>query len=95
MIASFQALAGRTLYPAQVERLLIDLYAYRESLVRNAIQYAAMQCLVAFAKLGTEFMFPSLQLTPAVLAPKYQTLRENVLRLGSLQTENASLAAAL
>ena len=49
MIASFQALAGRTLYPAQVERLLIDLYAYRESLVRNAIQYAALQCLVAFA----------------------------------------------
>ena len=49
MIASFQSLAGRTLYPAQVERLLIDLYAYRESLVRNAIQYAAMQCLVAFA----------------------------------------------
>jgi len=49
MVASFQALAGRTLYPAQVERLLIDLYAYRESLVRNAIQYAAMQCLVAFS----------------------------------------------
>jgi phage-related baseplate assembly protein len=49
MVASFQALAGRTLYPAQVERLLIDLYAYRESLVRNAIQYAALQCLVAFA----------------------------------------------
>jgi phage-related baseplate assembly protein len=49
MIASFQSSAGRTLYPAQVERLLIDLYAYRESLVRNAIQYAAMQCLVAFS----------------------------------------------
>jgi phage-related baseplate assembly protein len=49
MIASFQALTNRTLYPAQVERLLIDLYAYRESLVRNAIQYAAMQCLVAFS----------------------------------------------
>lgn len=40
MIAAFQAAAGRTLYPAQVERLLINLYAYRESLVRNAIQYA-------------------------------------------------------
>jgi phage-related baseplate assembly protein len=49
MVNSFQALSGRTLYPAQVERLLIDLYAYRESLVRNAIQYAATQCLVAFA----------------------------------------------
>jgi phage-related baseplate assembly protein len=49
MVASFQALAARTVYPAQVERLLIDLYAYRESLVRNQIQAAAMQCLVAFA----------------------------------------------
>ncbi len=49
MIASFQSLTNRTLYPAQVERLLIDLYAYRESLVRNAVQYAATQCLVAFS----------------------------------------------
>jgi phage-related baseplate assembly protein len=49
MIASFQSSANRTLYPAQVEQLLINLYAYRESLVRNAIQYAATQCLVAFS----------------------------------------------
>ncbi|MGH8115480.1 MAG: hypothetical protein ACREPS_10585, partial [Rhodanobacteraceae bacterium] len=43
MVATFQAAAGRTLQPAQVERLLINLYAYRESLVRNAIQYAGQQ----------------------------------------------------
>jgi len=49
MIAAFEAAAGRTLQPAQVERLLINLYAYRESLVRNAIQYAGEQNLVAFA----------------------------------------------
>src|ERR1035437_6637689 len=49
MIAEFQAAAGRTLQPAQVERLLINLYAYRESLVRNAIQYAGQQNLLAFA----------------------------------------------
>lgn len=49
MIAGFEAAAGRTLQPAQVERLLINLYAYRESLVRNAIQYAAQQNLLAFA----------------------------------------------
>src|SRR5882762_9378368 len=49
MVAAFQAAAGRTLQPAQVERLLINLYAYRESLVRNAIQYAAQQNLLAFA----------------------------------------------
>jgi phage-related baseplate assembly protein len=49
MIAEFEAAADRTLYPAQVERLLINLYAYRESLVRNAIQYAGEQNLLAFA----------------------------------------------
>jgi len=55
-----------------------------------------LQCLVAVAKLCAEFAMPSLQLTPAVLAPKYQTLRENVLRLGALQTQNVSpLASAI
>ncbi len=49
MIGAFQTAAGRTLQPAQVERLLINLYAYRESLVRNAIQYAGQQNLLAFA----------------------------------------------
>ncbi len=49
MIAEFEAASGRTLAPAQVERLLINLYAYRESLVRNAIQYAGEQNLLAFA----------------------------------------------
>jgi phage-related baseplate assembly protein len=49
MVAEFEAAAGRTLQPAQVERLLINLYAYRESLVRNAIQYTGQQNLLAFA----------------------------------------------
>src|ERR1019366_4106722 len=49
MIAAFESSSGRTLQPAQVERLLIDLFAYRESLVRNAVQYAAQQNLLAFA----------------------------------------------
>src|SRR2546423_12295860 len=49
MVAGFEAAAGRTLQPAQAERLLINLYAYRESLVRNAIQYAGQQTLLAFA----------------------------------------------
>jgi phage-related baseplate assembly protein len=49
MIAAFETAAGRKLQPAQVERLLINLYAYRESLVRNAIQYAAQQNLLAYA----------------------------------------------
>ncbi len=51
MVAEFETAAGRTLQPAQVERLLINLYAYRESLVRNAIQYAGQQNLLAYATL--------------------------------------------
>ena len=49
MIGEFEATAGRTLQPGQVERLLINLYAYRETLVRNAIQYAGQQNLLAYA----------------------------------------------
>lgn len=42
-----------------------------------------VQCVVAFAKLTVEFAFPSVQLTPAVLASKYESLRQNLSRLGS------------
>jgi hypothetical protein len=52
-----------------------------------------MQCLLAFAKLAVEFAVPSLQLTPAVLAPRYQALREQVLRLGALEMQNVAPAA--
>ncbi|NLR73593.1 baseplate assembly protein [Leeia aquatica] len=50
MIAQYEQLTGRTLYPAQVERLLIDVIAYRETLVRIGIQEAAKQNLVAYAQ---------------------------------------------
>lgn len=50
MVASWQETTGKTLYPGQPERLLIDLIAYRESLVRIGIQEAAKQNLVAFAR---------------------------------------------
>ena len=49
MIAAYEAATGRTLQPAQVERVLIDLVAYRESLLRVAIQEAAKQNLVEYA----------------------------------------------
>ena len=53
-----------------------------------------IQCLLAFAKLSAEFAVPSLQLTPAVLAPAYQNLRENVARLGALSLPQVAPAAA-
>jgi len=48
-----------------------------------------LQCMLAMLKLSLEYAMPSLQLTPAMLVPTYQTLRENVRRLGDLQTQNA------
>ena len=47
-----------------------------------------LQCLLALAKLSMEYAVPSLQLTPAMLAPEYQKLRENVVRLGKLQSSD-------
>jgi len=49
MVTAFETATRRTLYPAQVEQLLINLYAYREILDRNAIQYCGLQNLLAFA----------------------------------------------
>jgi len=55
-----------------------------------------VQCMLALAKLSLEYAVPSLQLTPALLVPRYQTLRENVRRLGDLQTqEQVPLASAI
>lgn len=76
MIAAFEAPidmggTGRTLYPAQVEQLLINLYAYRESLIRNAIQACGLQNLLAFAEfpmidyLGQYLDCPRLPAQPA------------------------------
>lgn len=50
IVAQYEGLTGKTLYPAQVERLMIDVIAYRETLVRVGIQEAAKQLLVAFAR---------------------------------------------
>lgn len=48
--AAYEAATGKTLYPAQVESLLIDLIAYRETLIRAAINDTARQNLVRFAR---------------------------------------------
>src|SRR5579871_60984 len=83
MVALFESLAGRTLQPAQVERLLINLYAYRESLVRNAIQYAASQNLLAFAS------FPMIDYLGQLLGVTKLPAQ------GALTTLQFTLAAAL
>ncbi|MDM7320220.1 MAG: baseplate J/gp47 family protein [Fervidobacterium sp.] len=50
LIETYERITGKKLYPAQIERLLIDLIAYRETLVRIAIQEAAKQNLVEYAR---------------------------------------------
>ncbi len=49
LIALWESLTGKTLFPAQAERLLINLIAYREALLRTGIQYSAEQNLVNYA----------------------------------------------
>lgn len=49
LVSAYEASTGKTLYPAQIERLWVDVLAYRESLVRQGIQTAAEQNLVDFA----------------------------------------------
>lgn len=49
LITQYETETGRVLQPAQVERLILNAFAYRESLLRSAIQDAATQNLVAFA----------------------------------------------
>lgn len=50
MIADYEQRTGRVLQPAQVERLLINAFAYREMLLREKVQFAATQNLVDFAQ---------------------------------------------
>lgn len=45
------------------------------------------QCMVLRLKLTLEFMFPSLELAPALLVPRYQAFRESVNRLNAIQAQ--------
>ena len=50
MKADYEARTGRVLEPAQVEQLLINAFAYRELLIRNQIQDAGLQNLIAYSR---------------------------------------------
>lgn len=52
-------------------------------------------CLIAFAKLIVEYVFPALEMTPAAIAPPYQALRENLNRLTTLQAQRPVRALAI
>jgi phage-related baseplate assembly protein len=50
MVAMYESLTGRTLYPAQAERLMVNVIAYRDKLMREAIQDAAKLNLVRYSR---------------------------------------------
>lgn len=50
LIQQYETMTGKTLHPAQVERIIIDLIAYREMLLRIGLQEAAKQNLVEYAR---------------------------------------------
>ncbi len=50
-IKLYEEKSGKILYPAQIERLMIDLGAYRESVLRNKIQEVAKKNLLSYAPL--------------------------------------------
>ncbi|BDV42449.1 baseplate protein [Geotalea uraniireducens] len=50
LVAQYETASGKVLQPAQPEMLLINLIAYRETLLRIAIQEAAKQNLLDYAR---------------------------------------------
>lgn len=46
----YEQIVGKTLYPAQPERIFIDVISYRECLLRQAVQLTAEQNLVEYAR---------------------------------------------
>jgi phage-related baseplate assembly protein len=50
LVPMYEDLTGRTLYPAQAERLMVNVIAYRDKLMREAIQDAAKLNLVRYSR---------------------------------------------
>lgn len=68
LIARYELKSGKTLYPAQVERLFIDQVAYATSRLQMAIQNAGEQLLVRFSNGPTLDYLGELVATPRLLA---------------------------
>jgi phage-related baseplate assembly protein len=68
LIARYESKSGKTLYPAQIERLFIDLIAYTKTRSDMAIQNAGEQLLVRFADSPILDYLGELVATPRLLA---------------------------
>jgi hypothetical protein len=96
-VARIASNASTVLHASEAARLSpLPEVASTAAQVMDLAAQIRLQCLLAMFKLSLEYAMPSLQLTPAMLVPTYQTLRENVRRLGDLQTQNSiPLASAI
>lgn len=76
MVARYEELTGKTLQPAQPERLLLNTYAYRELLLRQGIQSAALQNLVDFSSAPVlDYLGALVGVTRLAAAPAECTIR--------------------
>ena len=78
IITSWEAITGVKLQPAQVERIILDVIAYRENILRLVINEVAKQNLLAFAKgekldhLGALLGVKRLPARPAITTLKFE-----------------------
>ena len=79
-IADYEARSGKTLQPAHIERLLINTYAYRETLARKAVNEAYRQQHPRFATglmldlCGDDVSTPRLQAQPALTTQRFSAV---------------------
>lgn len=91
LVAMYEELTGRTLYPAQAERLMVNVIAYRDKLMREAIQDAGKLSLVRFSRapildmLGENIGVARLDASPALCTLRFT--------LATPPTVNTALAA--
>lgn len=77
LVRLYEELTGLTLYPAQAERLLVNVIAYRDKLMREAIQDAAKLNLVRYSRapildyLGENIGVPRLSAAPALCTLRF------------------------
>lgn len=73
LVRRYEEKSGKTLYPAQVERLFIDQIAYAKALVLGAVQHAGEQLLVRYSNAPILDYLGDLVSTPRLLAEAART----------------------
>jgi phage-related baseplate assembly protein len=100
MVRMYEELTGLTLYPAQAERLMVNVIAYRDKLMREAIQDAAKLNLVRYSRgvildlLGENIGVARLDAAPAECTLRFTfdpaPLAGTVLPAGTAASTNSS-----